>query len=160
MRGKQWRNTMNTWREEAICGNKALFRCEGENWFFLAQDRNQWRAPENTAINLQIPWKAENFLTERALASQGEPCTTELVLLLQATFGYKSSSCRANTVSDCYLAGNQFESPPVEPDVVIFLSYFNSMPWQHKKFVSERERKTEGNKQRRTPKINYALRLC
>jgi hypothetical protein len=30
----------------------------------LAQERDQWQAVVNMAMNLQVPCKAENFLTE------------------------------------------------------------------------------------------------
>jgi hypothetical protein len=30
----------------------------------LAEDRDQWPALMNTVINLQVPLKAENFMTE------------------------------------------------------------------------------------------------
>jgi hypothetical protein len=33
-------------------------------WIRLAQDRKQWRDLVNTVINLRVPYKAENFLTE------------------------------------------------------------------------------------------------
>jgi hypothetical protein len=32
------------------------------DWMHLAQDRNQWRAVVNTAINFWAPYKAVNFL--------------------------------------------------------------------------------------------------
>jgi hypothetical protein len=28
---------------------------EGANWMHLAQDRNQWRDPVNTVMNLRVP---------------------------------------------------------------------------------------------------------
>jgi hypothetical protein len=35
-------------------------RWKGVNWIHLAQDRHQWRAVVNTAMN--VPYKAGNFL--------------------------------------------------------------------------------------------------
>jgi hypothetical protein len=37
---------------------------EGVNWILVAQDRGQWWALMNTVINLRVPYKAGNFLTE------------------------------------------------------------------------------------------------
>jgi len=34
------------------------------NWIHLAQDLGQWWALMNTVINLRVPYKAGNFLTE------------------------------------------------------------------------------------------------
>jgi hypothetical protein len=36
---------------------------EGVDCIYLAQDRDQWRAVVNTALNLRVPQKAGNFLT-------------------------------------------------------------------------------------------------
>jgi hypothetical protein len=36
---------------------------DGANWIRLAQDRVQWRAFENTVMNLRVPKKAEYVLT-------------------------------------------------------------------------------------------------
>jgi hypothetical protein len=33
------------------------------NWVHVAQDNDQWRALENTVMNLRVPLKGENFLT-------------------------------------------------------------------------------------------------
>jgi hypothetical protein len=35
----------------------------GMDWIHLAQDRDQWRAPANTVINLRIPKKFVKFLS-------------------------------------------------------------------------------------------------
>jgi hypothetical protein len=37
--------------------------CEDVNWIHLAQDRVQWRALVNTAMNLRVSSRAGNFLT-------------------------------------------------------------------------------------------------
>jgi hypothetical protein len=39
------------------------------DWIHLAQDRNQWRALVNTAMNLWVLWRAEIFLTSWATVS-------------------------------------------------------------------------------------------
>jgi hypothetical protein len=31
-------------------------------WMYLAQDRDQWWVPVNTAMNIQVPLKAANFM--------------------------------------------------------------------------------------------------
>jgi hypothetical protein len=36
---------------------------DGMDWIDLAQDRDQWRALVNTAMNLRVPYNAENFLS-------------------------------------------------------------------------------------------------
>jgi hypothetical protein len=36
---------------------------EDVDWIHLAQDMDQWRVLVNTVMNLQVPYKAENFLT-------------------------------------------------------------------------------------------------
>jgi hypothetical protein len=38
--------------------------CEGVDWIHVVQDRDQWRAVVNTVMNLRVPYKAGNFLTE------------------------------------------------------------------------------------------------
>jgi hypothetical protein len=38
-------------------------RWEDVEWMHLAQDRDQWRALVNTAMNLWVPHKVGNFLT-------------------------------------------------------------------------------------------------
>jgi hypothetical protein len=38
-------------------------RCEGMDWIDLALDRDQWRAPVNTVMNLRIPQNAGKFLS-------------------------------------------------------------------------------------------------
>jgi len=37
---------------------------EGMDWIHLTQDRDQWWALVNTAMNLGVPEKAVNFLTD------------------------------------------------------------------------------------------------
>jgi hypothetical protein len=39
------------------------------DWIHLAQDTDQWRALVNTVMNLWVPQKAKNFLTNRATIS-------------------------------------------------------------------------------------------
>jgi hypothetical protein len=41
-------------------------RWKGLDWMHLAQDRDQWRAVVNTVMNLRVPYKATNFLSNRA----------------------------------------------------------------------------------------------
>jgi len=36
---------------------------EGVGWIDLAQDKDQWRAIVNTAMDLWVLYKAENFVT-------------------------------------------------------------------------------------------------
>jgi hypothetical protein len=33
------------------------------DWMYMVQDRNKWQAFMNTVMNLQVPYKAGNFLT-------------------------------------------------------------------------------------------------
>jgi hypothetical protein len=35
---------------------------DGMDWIDLVQDRNQWRTPVNTVMNLRVPYNAGNFL--------------------------------------------------------------------------------------------------
>jgi hypothetical protein len=39
---------------------------EGVDWIHLAEDRDQWWVLVNTIMNLQVPYKARNFLTSWA----------------------------------------------------------------------------------------------
>jgi hypothetical protein len=39
------------------------------NWIHLAEGRNQWRAPVNTVMKLQVTLQAGNFLTSRVAIS-------------------------------------------------------------------------------------------
>jgi hypothetical protein len=34
----------------------------GMGWIYLAQDRDQWRAPVNTIMNLRVPKKSSEIL--------------------------------------------------------------------------------------------------
>jgi len=43
--------------------------CEGVNWIYMAEDRDQWRIIMNTVMNLPVPQKAGNILTCRATVS-------------------------------------------------------------------------------------------
>jgi hypothetical protein len=36
---------------------------EGVDWIHLAQDRDSWRYLVNMAMNLWVPYKADNFFT-------------------------------------------------------------------------------------------------
>jgi hypothetical protein len=38
--------------------------CEDVDWVHLAQSMIQWRAVVNILMNLQVPLKAKNFLTD------------------------------------------------------------------------------------------------
>jgi len=46
---------------------------EGVDWIHLAQDRDQWRAVVNTLMNLRVPLKAGNFLTNRVAVLTSQP---------------------------------------------------------------------------------------
>jgi len=37
--------------------------CDIVAWFYLAQDKGQWRSLANTVMNLWVPQKAGNYLT-------------------------------------------------------------------------------------------------
>jgi hypothetical protein len=37
--------------------------CDGMDWIDLAQDKDQWRAPVNMVMNLQVPQNAGKFLS-------------------------------------------------------------------------------------------------
>jgi len=43
--------------------NLTEIRLDGVDWVHLAQDRDQWRSLVNTVMNLQVTYKAGNFLT-------------------------------------------------------------------------------------------------
>jgi hypothetical protein len=43
---------------------------DGMDWIDLAQDRDQWRAPANTVMNLSIPENAGKFLSSCTIGSQ------------------------------------------------------------------------------------------
>jgi hypothetical protein len=36
---------------------------DGVDWIDMAQDRDQWRAPVNTVLNLRVPQNAGKFLS-------------------------------------------------------------------------------------------------
>jgi len=36
---------------------------EGVDWIHLDQDRDQWRTPVSTVVNLRVPHESWNFLT-------------------------------------------------------------------------------------------------
>jgi hypothetical protein len=42
---------------------------DGMDWIDLAQDRNQWRALVNTAMNLRVPQNAGKFLSSCTIGS-------------------------------------------------------------------------------------------
>jgi hypothetical protein len=44
--------------------SKWVFRKQkgGRTWICLAQDRQNWRAPANTWMDVRLPWNAEDFL--------------------------------------------------------------------------------------------------
>jgi len=52
------------------CKNQLVTKCyagirwEGLDWMYLAQDMDQWQAILNTVMNLWVPYKVGNFLTE------------------------------------------------------------------------------------------------
>jgi hypothetical protein len=50
----QWTSFINWWK----CLENLRM-----HWIHLAQDRDQWQAPVNTIVNLQVPWTAGNFLS-------------------------------------------------------------------------------------------------
>jgi hypothetical protein len=43
--------------------------CEGVDWIYLAQDKDQWRAVMNTVMNRRVPLKTGMFSTRRAIIS-------------------------------------------------------------------------------------------
>jgi hypothetical protein len=53
--GHRWEDTIRTDLRET--GSEYV------DWIHLAQDRDRWRAPVNTVMNLLVPHKARNFLT-------------------------------------------------------------------------------------------------
>jgi hypothetical protein len=36
---------------------------DGVDWIYLAQDRDQWKAPVDTVMNLRVPYNAGKFLS-------------------------------------------------------------------------------------------------
>jgi hypothetical protein len=55
-----WRDSM---RLDVIKMDLREIRWGNMDWIDLAQDRDQWRAPVNTVMNLRVPWNAEKFLS-------------------------------------------------------------------------------------------------
>jgi hypothetical protein len=43
--------------------------CDVMDWIDLTQDRDQWRALLNTAMNLRLPQNAEKFLSSCTIGS-------------------------------------------------------------------------------------------
>jgi hypothetical protein len=53
-----------TWNVRSLCRVGSLeIGCEDADWTNVAQGRHRWRTFVNTVMNLQIPDKAGNFLT-------------------------------------------------------------------------------------------------
>jgi len=50
------------------------------DWIHLAEDSIQWWALLNMIMNLQVPWKAEDFLIGWVLISHKGPCSMQLVI--------------------------------------------------------------------------------
>jgi hypothetical protein len=60
-------------REDNI--KRYLTEIEFEDLRFILEDRVQWRALVNTVMNLRIPLKEEEFLTESTLFWEITPCS-------------------------------------------------------------------------------------
>jgi hypothetical protein len=53
--GKRSRGRPMSIREDNIRRNLGEIEWGGVDWRYLAQDRDQWRAPVNTVSNLRVP---------------------------------------------------------------------------------------------------------
>jgi hypothetical protein len=54
--------------EDNIKINLMEIGLEGVDWIHLAQNREWWQALVNIVMNLQVPYKVGNFLTERTIS--------------------------------------------------------------------------------------------
>jgi hypothetical protein len=53
---------------------------EGVGWIHMSKDKNWWWTPAKNVTNIRVIWRWRiSWLAERLSASQGRPCSMELV---------------------------------------------------------------------------------
>jgi hypothetical protein len=72
---QNWTNSLERHKQRKVFTEITL---EDVGWIHLAQNRDWWRALVNMVMNLKVPYKLGNFLTEWLLAYQGL-CSMRLV---------------------------------------------------------------------------------
>jgi hypothetical protein len=78
--------------EEAVTKLILYKYSEGTGRTYLAQDRNQWWAPVNTIMNLQVPWKVGNFSTNCVTISCSKTLLQGIAFILQFSKNLKAIS--------------------------------------------------------------------